>query len=357
VNTELRPNAAAILRVLLAVAVVVSFAAASDAQWLKQPTRGIPRTKDGKPNLKARAPRVDGHPDLTGLWAADPEGYGFNIASDLKPGEVLPWADEVYQRRSLEFATDHPSMRCLPDIGPFTSFGMFKIVQTRDVTTVLPESGRYRQIHTDGRVLPNDPQPTWMGYSIGRWDGDTFVVESDGFNDRTWLDYGGHPHTERLHVTERFRRTDFGSMKVAITIDDPGAYARPWTIVFEAHYVPDTELLEYVCNENEKSSQRFLVSERDRTTITLPAGVLQEHAGEYVLRTPRGGTQNYVVTVSGSRLLMKPEGAAAYEAIPLADGTFGAGGTVVRFARDAANTVSGFTILTVEGDLSGTRKK
>ncbi len=341
------------MRTVLTAFLVVGLALSADAQWLKQPTKGIPRTKDGKPNLKAKAPRVDGHPDLSGLWAADPEGYAYNVTSDLKPGEVLPWAESIYQQRLLTYAKDHPTGRCLPDMGPYTSWGMFKVVQTRDVTVMMPEAGQVRQVHTDGRALPKDPQPTWLGYSIGRWEGDTFVVESNGFNDRTWLDYGGHPHSEDLRVTERYHRKNFGTMTISITFDDPKAYARPWTISYEAGYVPDTELLEYVCNENEKSTARMVAS--TDTVTRLPAAVLASYAGDYEVTMPNGKKQGFTVTVAGDMLLMKPEGGAAYQALPLSDTRFTAGSTSVEFIPNAASG-SAFVIYTVEGELRGARK-
>jgi hypothetical protein len=127
------------------------------------------------------------------------------------------------------------------------------------LTAILFESqGRYRQIFTDGRMLPKDPQPTWLGYSVGRWEGDTLVVETIGFNDQSWLDARGHPHTDALHVTERFRRLDFGHMELRATIDDPKAYAKPWTVTIPIELVPDTELLEQVCNENEKDLKHLV---------------------------------------------------------------------------------------------------
>jgi len=230
-----------------AVAAVIVAASSASAQWLKTPTPGIPRTSDGKPNLTAPAPKTtDGRPDLSGLWRVDPGGYSLNIVSDLKPGEIMPWADELFRKRSEEFGKDFPGYRCMPDIGPFSSFGLFKLLQTPSTVAMLPEGGAHRQILTDGRALPVDPLPTWQGYSVGRWEGDTFVVESAGFNDRSWLDFGGHPHTEALRVTERFRRPDFGHMKIEMTFEDRKAYARAWTIAIEATYAADTELLRNV---------------------------------------------------------------------------------------------------------------
>lgn len=238
------------------------------AQWVDYPAKGIPRRKDGKPNLSAPAPKTaENKPNLAGTWwvphggleglADPPPKYLVNLAADLKPEEVpmLPWAEALSKQRAETFGKDAPFSRCLPLPVPtiFTEPLPFKILQMPGLTAILFESqGRYRQIFTDGRPLPKDPQPTWLGYSIGKWEGDTFVVETIGFNDQSWLDARGHPHTDALHVTERFRRPDFGHLELRATIDDPKAYSKPWTVTIPIELVPDTELLEQVCNENER---------------------------------------------------------------------------------------------------------
>src|SRR5690349_6771487 len=181
------------------------------AQWLKQPTAGIPRTPDGKPNLSAPVPRApDGHPDLSGLWRRNSK-YPLNIAVDLDPGDVTPWAEALFKQRADDLAKDYMFVLCLP-LGPgyATLADMARIVQTPSLIAILHNDLSYRQIFMDGRALEKDPNPSWMGYSVGRWDQDTLVVESTGFNDRTWLDPLGHPHTEALRTTERYRRLDFG---------------------------------------------------------------------------------------------------------------------------------------------------
>ena len=325
------------------------------AQWLKTPTPGIPRTPDGKPNLTALAPKAhDGRPDLSGLWRVDAGGYGLNLVSDLKPNEVMPWADTLYKQRAEEFGKDFPGYRCMPDLGPLIAFGLFKILQTPTTMAFLPESAHYRQILTDGRALPVDPNPTWMGYSVGHWDGDTLVVQSAGFNDRTWLDFGGHPHTEALRVTERYRRTDFGHMKIEMTFEDPKAYTRPWTIRVDATYVPDTELLEDVCNENEKSLQHFVVTDEDRkrnsTTVNVPASILSRYVGTYEGTTPIGRHEIFQVTLEGDRLKAAPPGGGGYVLIPDSETTFTASGTPVIFHVDAAGAAIDFVAHTVEGD-------
>ena len=261
-------------------------------QWLRYKTPGIPRTVEGKPDLTAPVPRMaDGKPDLSGLWQGSAGSYGIDIASDLKPDEVLPWAKALFEKRTEDLSVDYPSIRCLPDLGPFSSFGMYKIVQTPGLILFLSETGYFRQVLTDGRLLPEDPNPAWQGYSVGHWDGETLVIESAGFNDKTWLDYGGHPHTEQLHVTERYHRKDFGHMDVSMTFDDPKAYARPWTISIEVNYAPDTELLEYVCNENERDVKHFVVTDEDRKRsrgVKIAPEQLAKYPGVYCFVDDKG---------------------------------------------------------------------
>jgi hypothetical protein len=238
------------------------------AQWLDVPTKGIPRTKDGKPNLTAPAPRTpDGKPDISGIWKGDPkqQKYLSNLAADFKPGEfpIQPWAEALTKER-IPGGSEWPPANCLPpgvpvhDISPAFQRPI-KIIQQPDLVVVLYEVfGQFRQVFLDGRTLLPEPNPTWLGYSLGRWDGDTLVVDTTGFNGKTWLDVAGHPATDALHVTERFRRRDFGHLDVQLTIDDPKAYAKPWTVSLSWQLWPDTELLEDVCNENEKDVKHMV---------------------------------------------------------------------------------------------------
>jgi hypothetical protein len=246
------------------------------AQWLNQPTRGIPRKADGMPDLFAAAPRArDGRPDLSGVWqpAGDPKGtpggvegivapkYLIDVTSDLEPGEVpfQPWAAELYRQRNANFRRDNPLIRCLPAGVPRLNAYThpYKIVQTPELIVILYESQTmFRQIFLDGRALLQDPQPSWMGYSIGKWEGDVLVVESSGFNDQTWLDGSGHPHSDAMRLIERFKRNDLGHMDIEITIDDPKAYTRPLRYVQPQLLLPDTDLIEFVCAENAKEVVR-----------------------------------------------------------------------------------------------------
>ena len=245
-------------RVSLLCAVLMLTAATTAAQWLRYPTAGIPRTADGRPNLAAPAPRTpQGRPSIEGLWR--PAGrLVADITAGMKPGEAVPfrpWAETLFKQRVANDAKDDPTSNCIVGGVPRNDFVPypFKILDTPGVVVMLYEAIQsYRQIFTDGRALPRDPSPAWLGYSVGRWDGDAFVVNTIGFNDNVWLDNAGRPATEQLRVTERFIRRDFGRMDIEITIDDPKAYTRPWTVTQPLAYQADNELIEYICNENNR---------------------------------------------------------------------------------------------------------
>lgn len=264
------------MRVLILFAVL---AAGASAQWLNYKTPGIPRLADGKPNLSAPAPRLpDGKPDLSGVWAAECAIYDgnpcfvrslfFNLARDLKPEEVqmTPWATAVSAQREARQHVDDPYGFCMPPGVPRIDFGggPFRILQTPSETAFLYETlvgMLFRQVFTDGRPAPETENPTWLGYSTGRWDGDTFIVDSSGFRDGGWIDTAkGHPNSDALDVTERFHRTDFGHIDFAITIDDPKAYLKPWTVHTQLILHPDTELLEAFCDDHDKTIEHRSVA-------------------------------------------------------------------------------------------------
>jgi hypothetical protein len=212
-------------QILYALFALAFTPALARSQWLNHPTPGIPRTRDGKPNLSAPAPHsVDGKPDLSGLWKANSGKYLQNLAADLRPGEApfQPWAAALYKERQENLGRDRPTARCLPHGVPdemAVAGYPFKILQTPGLILILYEEfTHYRQIFTDGRPLPSDPNPALVGYSVGHWDGGALVVDTTGFSDVTWLDDPGHPHTEALHVIERFPRPDFGHLEIQITI-------------------------------------------------------------------------------------------------------------------------------------------
>ncbi len=254
-------------------------AGALRAQWLNYPTPGIPRLADGKPDLSAPAPkRPDGKPDLSGVWAVECNVYGrdacftqsifFDLTKDMKPEDVemTPWAAGIAAARQSRNHVDDPYGFCMPPGFPRIDYagGPFKVLVTPGVTAFLYETLvglMFRQVFTDGRPLPQVSDPSWLGYSVGRWEGDTFVVDTVGLKDGGWLDtLKGHPSSDALQVTERFRRTDFGHMDLAITIDDPKAYRKPWTARTAVFLQPDTELLEAFCDNHQKTMEHRVVT-------------------------------------------------------------------------------------------------
>ena len=246
-------------RLLLVVTVAVLSTSAVRAQWLRVPTAGIPRLPNGRADLSAPAPRSsDGRPTLSGLWKPAPARLIADIATGLRPGESIPyqpWAEAITKERAANLAKDDPTSNCIVGGVPRSDFVPYplKILEMPGMVVILYEAVHsYRQIFADGRALPKEPSPAWFGYSVGRWDGDAFVVDSAGFNDNVWLDNAGRPATERLRVTERFSRRDFGHMDIEITIDDPKTYTRPWKVTQPLVYQPDDELIEYICDENNR---------------------------------------------------------------------------------------------------------
>jgi len=268
-----------------AAAVLVMVASASISlmgQWPKHPSAGTPTAPDGGVRMDAPTPRAsDGKPDLSGIWETLPSGTGqvvagvdvpplertslfWNIGSGLEGGLPLqPWARALRDQRIATRSMDNPDAHCLP-IG-LTQLHNHpqprKIVQTPELIVILYEAqGGVRQIFMDGRSLPkNDLQPWWYGYSVGRWDGDTLVVETSGFRDEGWLDVNGAPLTDAGKMTERFRRVNYGSLEIEVSVDDPKAYTRAWTArPIRQRLMPGDELIEFVCGENEKSSTHFV---------------------------------------------------------------------------------------------------
>jgi hypothetical protein len=267
---------------------IVLAAALGLGQWLDHPTPDIPRTRDGRPNLAAPAPRgTDGTPDLSGIWQVEstpreemerlfgrivaPQALGddpgtfskymLDILADVPQRDslLLPEAANVAKKRRASFRTDRPMANCLPAGVPAVELlpRPFRIVHTPKYIAMLHEGdGTFRQMHLDGRKHPTDPTPTWLGYSVGKWEGDTLIVDTQGFNGKTWLDTLGHGHSDALRVQERFHRRDFGHLDVDVTIDDPKTFTKPFTIRFTERLVPDTEILEYFCLENSRPIQR-----------------------------------------------------------------------------------------------------
>jgi len=351
-------------------AVVLALGAGSatslSAQWLKQPTVGIPRTADGKPNLSAPAPRTtDGKPDLSGLWQLGIEiGYAANITADLAPGDIQPWAAALSRKRLEDFGKDDPEITgCIPG-GPrhITRGGLSKILQTPAMIVILFEDLSYRQIFLDGRDLPRDPNPSWMGYSVGRWDGDTLVVESTGFNERTWLDFVGHPHSEALRITERFRRRDFGRLDLQVTLNDPAVYARPITVTAGGTLSADNELIEFVCLENETERQHLVGRTTVEKTVVVPRATLAAYAGVYDVtdsRAPIVGRPRQVFTVSldGDSLVLDMGGKGKIPMVPLSQTSFSPRllGTY-EFVKDGNGRVTHMLVHSAEEVLTAVRR-
>lgn len=243
-------------------------------QWLEQPTPGIPRAANGTANLTAPVPHsADGKPKLAGVWLTEsgkgvfsPEGppskYFSDILADLKgeTGLMRPSTAAAMQKFAANEFLDAPISHCQPAGVPLADMmtNPYKVVETPGLILMLYERDMtFRQIFTDGRKMPADPQPTWLGYSVGHWDGDTLVVETSGLDSRSWLDARGHTHSDALRVTERFHRIDFGHMDLQVTIDDPKAYTKSFTYTLKQYLMPDTDLLEYFCSDNEKDAGHY----------------------------------------------------------------------------------------------------
>ena len=280
-------------KALAAVAMLLVFAPVGlHAQWPAYPTAGVPKTADGKPDLTGPVPRTaNGKPDLSGVWqyvrgpmppgtpapatppaaaapaASEPRdlvplavrlSQFWNLGASFKDGlPFQPWAAELHRQRVAQNSQDNPDAHCLPlGLMQLHTHGQpRKMIQTPGVIVILYEAnGGVRQIFTDGPPLPQDPQPWWFGYSTGKWDGDTLAVETTGFRDLGWLDVEGSPLTESGKIIERFRRVDYGHLEIEVTIDDPKAYTKPWTVTVHQRIMLDTDLIEFVCQENEKDA-------------------------------------------------------------------------------------------------------
>jgi len=315
-----------------AAAIAILIAALSaplGAQWLNQPTRGLPRTADGKAMLAAPAPHMaDGHPDFSGVWTKISPKYKSNIAADLKPAEMI------------------------------------KIVQTPSLIVILNPDLTYRQVYMDGRALEKTPNPSWMGYSVGHWDGNTLVVESFGFNDKTWLDHDGHPHTEALRMTERYTRRNLGNLDVEVTLADPGAYARPWTIKVRAELAPDTEMIEFVCNEANKNREHWVgkASDEAKNAIKVAPAILATYAGTYLeqprLWSPTGVPRIVTITVSGDTLYGDMDGRGNASLLAKSETEFsGLYGLEVEFTKNGSGAPEQLFVKHVSGNYRFTRKK
>jgi len=333
------------------------------AQWATLQTPGIPRTADGKLNLSAPTPRTaDGKPDFSGLYNRV-SSYDRNIIKDGKAGEIQPWADVLSKQRIENLGKDNPSVLCEPEgpkyinsTGGSANGGMVRIVQNPGVIAFLHPDLTYRMIFMDGRKLEADPNPSWMGYSVGHWEGDTLVVESNGYNAKTWLDSDGHPHSEALKVTEHYRRKDFGHIEIEATYTDPSIYSKPWTIKLDMQYAPDTELIEFVCLETQIYGAHLVgtLSEEKNAEVNVDPKILAKYVGNYkeldvwngepVLRTIE-------VTTANGKLFAAVIGKPKYQLTAKSENTFtGFGAWGIRFVFDEKGDVKYLMEMHVSGD-------
>ena len=264
------------------ISLFVFLAAAAGAQWLNLPTPGIPRTSDGKPNLAAPTPKTSGgKPDFSGMWVpsggalpCNPKDRGVqctelpltqqlvNFAAGLKGGlPYQPWAAELVKKRANDVAFIDPHTHCMPP--NFPRAWVFpesqKIFQTPTQLVILHEfNASYRQIFFDGRKLPDDMLPTWNGYSVAHWEGDTLVAESAGYRDDSWLDTAGNFFSSAARVTERIRRPNFGTLDIDVTVNDPKVFTQSWTVPVHMKLQVDTEMIDFICMENNKDISHFV---------------------------------------------------------------------------------------------------
>jgi len=296
------------MRRLAAALLLIAASMPLHAQWFDWRSPLVPRTPDGRPDLNAPAPKTaDGKPDLTGIWVPqDARGTLFDES------KIQAWALEVMAERERRFYTDDPRFHCLPS-GP-SSYpagasvgGMRRIVQHPELIVVLNSDMTYREIFMDGRVLEEEPLIlTWLGYSVGRWEGDTLVVESNGYNEKTWLTREGLPHTEQLRITERYTRLDYGHMKLEITYDDPGTFTEPVHATVDLVHRPDSAMTEVVCLESETSRKHYSgnLDQAEQKVVQVPEEVLRKYVGTY-RGVWLGNTITAVVTLENGELYLE----------------------------------------------------
>ena len=292
-DNRTRPRMRRVAMTVLMTVVVTGVSGPSGAQWFKYPSPGAPRTANGDVDLSAAAPRLaNGKPDLSGVWmTAEPacvirgtlpvsellklippgrqcpprtasfSRQSINIGIDMPGGlPYQPWLSKLVDERTANQAIDDPHIRCLPDLF-LRAYGLphyLKFVQKQHLLVMLNEyNGVYRQVFTDGRPLPEAPNPSWQGYSTAAWSGDTLVIDTIGFRDDLWIDWDGSMITESAKVRERIRRLDFGHLEIEVTVDDPKAYTKPWTVTLRQQLAPDTELIDEICAEGERFSKQL----------------------------------------------------------------------------------------------------
>lgn len=322
---------------------VMLCAAPAGAQWLNHRTPGLPRTADGKVKLTAPAPRTaDGKPDFTGIWTPSGGQGALDGLETLRvdPDAIKPWAREVIRARAEDFFKGRPDFQCRPSGPEAESLEREKrILQTPGMIAILNPNQTYRQIFLDGRTLEKDPAPMWMGYSVGRFEGDVLVVESNGFNDSTWLNNVGLPHTEKLRVTERFKRPDLGHLNVDVTFTDPDTFDKPLQFSLAMQLLTDTEMLEEVC-ESKMEFWTGNISDLQKSAVRVSEDVLKQYVGSYEGYW-RANLRKVTVTLEGGTLhvtgLLLP---GTVELIPESDSVFTTTeGVSYAFVKDGTGAV------------------
>lgn len=336
------------MRLLFAALALAVGTTPAAAQWLDRPWPGIPRTSDAKPNLAAAAPRgTGGHPDLTGIW------NGPVPDTNADPANAQPWVNDLVRQRQREYHKGRPLYNCLPS-GPEAdkAGGWKRILETSTAIAILNDDLTYRVIHMDGRALEASPAPSWMGYSVGRWEGDTLIVDSNGYNEKTWLSRYGQSHTEALHVTERYRRRDFGHLQVEVTFTDPRPYAKPWGYTADLTLAPDTEMLESVCERASDQWQGGAVGAD--TAVTVAPEVLARYVGVYH-GLYGGENRTIAVSLAGDQLIARVTGRAAVDGgemrplIPQSQTTFDGVGIVYQFIPGNDGVATALTEIHITG--------
>ena len=336
------------MRLFFAALILIAGTIPAGAQWLDRPTPGIPRRADGKPNLTAPAPRgPDGKPDLTGIWNGPVPETSFD------PALAQPSVNALMRQRQREYHKGRPSSNCLPSGPEADRFnGWKRILQTPAMIAILNDDLSYRVIHMDGRELEANPAPSWMGYSVGRWDGDTLIVESTGYNDKTWLSRYGQPHTDALRVSERYRRLDFGHLQVEVTFTDPALYAKPWGFSSDMTLAADTEMLESIC---ERTSDEWAADlSAAPAAVTVPPDVLARYVGVY--NGLYGGSKRTIeVSLSGGQLIARITGRAAVDGgeirplIPQSQTLFEGAGIAYQFIVDDKGVATALMEIHISG--------
>ena len=285
------------MRKLAALVLAISMSSSLYAQWFDWGFPLVPRTDDGKPHLSAPVPRATADQvDLSGLWV--PQSASGSVYDTSK---IKDWAIDAIAEAERNFHSTAPRFNCLPS-GPGTypaevlAGGMRRIVQHPEVIAILNSDMTYRQVFIDGRELAAEPLlPSWMGYSVGHWEGDTLIVESNGYNNKTWLTQEGLPHTDQLHITERYTRLDYGHMKLEISYKDPGTFIEgPVEATIDLVLRPESVMLEVICNESKTSRRHYsgVIDQSEEQVVEVPMNILKEYVGTY-----RGSWAARVVTV------------------------------------------------------------